>query len=548
MERAFNLIDEPWILVRDAECEVKTVSLKDALLSAHTFTGLAGETKTQDFAVFRLMLAVVYTVFSRYDSSGNERDPDDDLMDQWEEIWQAGKLPEAPIQRYLDEWHDRFWLFDEQYPFYQTNAVKEKSKPLSTSKMNGALFQSANKARLFMDSSSDNRSLTFPEAARWLLHLICFDDIAAKHPTPKKAWCSKLSLIALTGSNLFETLMLNYRADYDTDRGVESPSWEIDYSKTDYNREISIPDNQAALLTLRSRHVYLIRKSDRVSQYYLAGGEWFEADAVFDEQMTLWSGKQEKKDSVPVFYPKRYDRSKHIWQEFASICALSNTEKDSANLFRPAGVIEWQKKLIEKKIIDRNYHIKVCTASVIYDFNQATSLPVIDSVSDTLSFHAALLEDVGYAWRTRIIDEIGKCDKAASYVYHLYKHLQFAGGRRDKDGKESQSGETDAKQEFYARIDRTFRLWLDELNPDYDFGEYCAKLEAELYRIALHYGKELVNQIGADAVFGRIISDDKGKKTYYSGAFALNGYYSKIGKLFEAGKKMSMGGEKNEQI
>lgn len=539
MERDFNLIDEPWILVKDAGCHVKEISMQEALLNAHQYRGLAGETKTQDFAVFRMLLAVIYTVFSRYDPDGNEMDPDADLVDQWEEIWAAGKLPESPINRYLEEWHDRFWLFDEQYPFYQTNAVKEKSKPLSTSKMDGSLFQSANKARLFMDRSPENRALTFPEAARWLLHLICFDDIAAKNPTPKKTWCGKLSLVALVGTNLFETLMLNYRADYDPTDSTEKPTWEADYSHPEYNREIQIPDNQAALLTLRSRHVFLVRDGHYVRQYYLGGGDWFEADDVAAEQMTLWSGKQDKKDTAPIFYPKRYDRAKHIWREFSSICVLAKSEKDSVNLFRPAGVISWQSFLIKKNILDKNHHIRICTASVIYDFSQATSLPVKDSVSDTLSFHAKLLDEVGVDWRRRITEEIGKCDKAAYHIYDLYRKLQFASGRRDKDNKEAHSGELDAKQEFYARIDRAVRLWLDALDTDSDMGEYCKELESTLYHIAMGYAKELAGQVGADAIFGRIRENKP-----ISAADALNEFQGKIRALFAAEKNE---GEKIEQ-
>ena len=38
----FNLIDEPWIRVNRLDGEREMVSLKDALLRAHEFSGLAG--------------------------------------------------------------------------------------------------------------------------------------------------------------------------------------------------------------------------------------------------------------------------------------------------------------------------------------------------------------------------------------------------------------------------------------------------------------------------------------------------------------------------
>ena len=66
-ERAFSLLEEPWISVMRMDHQVTKVSLLQALLRAHEIRDLAGESKTQDCAIFRLLLAVVYTAFSRVD-------------------------------------------------------------------------------------------------------------------------------------------------------------------------------------------------------------------------------------------------------------------------------------------------------------------------------------------------------------------------------------------------------------------------------------------------------------------------------------------------
>jgi hypothetical protein len=52
-----------------------------------------------------------------------------------------------------------------------------------------------------------------------------------------------------------------------------------------------------------------------------------------------------------------------------------------------------------------------------------------------LTFHAQLLQETGAEWRVLKQDEISCCEDAAKVVYHLYKDLQKANGRRDKDGK-----------------------------------------------------------------------------------------------------------------
>jgi len=543
MAQEFNLIDEPWICVRTNDCQIKEVSLKDAFLNAHEYTELSGETRTQDFAVFRLMLAIMYTVFSRYDLQGNKIDFIDEIdenpdysVNTWQEIWNSGQIPAEPIERYFQEWHERFWLFDEQYPFYQSNAVNGRGKIYSTAKMIGTLFESANKSRLFSARTGYGRNLSYSEAARWLLHCNCFDDIAAKNPTPKKTWCGRLGLIALKGKTLFETLMLNYCADADTNNS--QPSWEQENSVPEFNKIIPVPDNQAELLSLMSRRIYLCRENQSVTGYYISGGNYFEDDEVFQEKMTLWRGYQEKKNTPVQFKPKLYDVSKKAWQDFASIAVLADVDKqnDAERKFRKAGVLEWLCKLLKLEILDKNYFVTINTAAVIYDYGQATSLPVIDNVSDSLIFHSELLLEAGYIWRDSIFKEIEKCDKCASSVYLLYKNLQKANGRQDKDNSVSLSGELDAKTQFYSRIDHPFRLWLAELNPEiHNIQNYSAVLEKQILKIALDFGNELASQSGSHAVFGHY-----SKQNPVSSAQALNIFEYSIRKILD------LAGEKDE--
>ena len=136
----FNLIDEPWIsVVIDYKGTTKLVGLKEFFENAHTYIALAGDMPTQDFAVMRFILAILHTVFSRYDAQGNAyetvtlndrmqqleevdqgdyEDYEDALLDTWKDLWKAGKFPDI-VLKYLDAWHDRFYLYDDKYPFYQ---------------------------------------------------------------------------------------------------------------------------------------------------------------------------------------------------------------------------------------------------------------------------------------------------------------------------------------------------------------------------------------------------------------------------------------------
>ena len=548
MEREFNLIDEAWIKVMTDDCAIQEISLKEALLNSHKFSRLSGETVAQDFAVLRLILAIMYTVFSRYDLNGNEidlRENPDIAMDQWKDIWKAHKIPSKPIESYFEKWYDRFWLFDDEQPFYQSKSVYEKSKPTNTAKMIGTLFESGNKQRLFSDRMRQGRLLSYSEAARWLLHLNCFDDIAAKNPTPKRSWLCRCGLVAIKGETLFETILLNFYATCDVDRGVysENPSWEQDNSTAEFNRLIPVPKDQAALLSLMSRRIWLCREDNKVTGYYLSGGDYFEDDELFEEEhMTLWKAYQEKKgkDAPCKFKPRLYTSAKKIWREFGSIVGAE--EKDSKKSKRP-GVINWIHKLIDGNVLNsRTYMIKLVTAAVIYDYNQATSLPVIDTISDSLDFHAQLIQDTSLRWRNVIISEIENCDKAAKHVEYLYKNLQIANGRADKDANTIQSGEADAKMQFYDRIDRTFRLWLAGVVDDHDIDEYTVSLEKDLASIARKIGNSIAEQVSSQAIFvfreTELGNNDK-KRIGKSFALALNRYFAAISKIFKKAGEMS---------
>lgn len=88
-EIEFNLLTEPWIRVRLRDNTVREVSLTEALVSAQDYVDLAGEMPTQNAAVLRLLLAVLFTVFSRVDAKGEPRPlmQSDDALERAVAAW-----------------------------------------------------------------------------------------------------------------------------------------------------------------------------------------------------------------------------------------------------------------------------------------------------------------------------------------------------------------------------------------------------------------------------------------------------------------------------
>lgn len=549
MDREFNLIDEPWICVRDNGCKVKEISIRQVFEHAQDYTELAGETKTQDMAVLRFLLAMIYTVFSRYDKNGDEVDPEDDinyLTDNWNEVFRSGKFPMKPFEKYFEKWYDRFWLFDEEYPFYQSLSVLkqikennwEKEKFRDNTKLIGTMIKSGNKPLLFCNRSGDNSILTYSEAARWILHSVLFDDRAIKaskydfeknksnnNDSSNVTIGCNLGMISLKGENLFKTLMMNYVADIDDISEImEKPAWEREKENIglyEFKRQIPVPDNQAEMLTVMSRNIYLIRNDSAVIGCYIFAGDYFDQNDTFNELMTLW--KTSKKNGKEIIEPCLHDASAKSWQEFGMIAKCCESDNNNE---RFPGVVNWAEKLIYKNYLDAKSLLTISCTGIVYDYNDKKSLKVLDMISDELSFHSDLLMEVGEAWRYRIGNEIGKCESAAKAVNKLSINLQkSAGASGDK-----LSGE-DAKTQFYSMIDKPFRDWLSQLDTGYDIDEYTGEIEDTVRKIAIVFGNDCVHQMSANTIFGRYEKDGKDKNLVTT-VEALNIFNATINKIF----------------
>lgn len=538
-DKEFNLLDENWVRVITPECEIKEVSLTDAIVHSHEYSGLCGELPTQDMAVMRLLLAVLHTVFSRVNEDGEPaplEDPDE-ALERWKAIWDMGHIPEKPVRDYLESQHEKFWLFHPERPFYQVPEAKIGTE-YGAAKLNGELSESSNKLRLFTTYSGEKKSkLPYSEAARWLLYVNAYDDTSAKPkgknlPSPGAGWLGKLGLITAEGRNLFETLMLNFVMLKDGKElwGEEKPAWELEKAKAAERSEIALPDNPAELYTLQSRRLLLIGKDGMVTGYYLLGGDFFNKEMAFAEQMTIWSPIRAttKDKSVIGFKPCRHDSSKQMWREFPT--AFPAEEKGEKHT---PGIVSWISELKAYELLDDEQLIKFCTSSAQYGDKDFF---ISDVFSDSLSFHKKLLEEANDGWRSAIADEVAKCKEAANKVAVLAKEIDMAQRAKTKEQKNDDIGKEEDRQ-FYFRIDVPFRKWLESINSEWGTEESEAdrkRWRETARKIAIALGEEMVANAGEDAFTGRMIKDDKSdNKKYYSSAKALLTFRSEVRKIYD---------------
>ena len=521
----FNLLEEPWIRVRTPDCALQEVSLTDALLHAHEYAGLAGELPTQDVAVLRLLLAVLQTIFYRVDLEGypSPLTDEEDALDRWGQLWEEKRLPEKPILDYLTAWRERFWLFHPERPFYQVLEAQIGTE-YGAKKLNGEVSESENKYRLFQSyGGTEKDSLTYGQAARWLLYLNGFDDTSAKPkgkglPSVGAGWLGKIGLFLARGNTLAETLLLNLVLLKDGQEmwAPPCPYWELDQPRSGERTEIPLPDNQAALLTLQSRRIFLHREEGRVTGYRLLGGDFFERENSFCEQMTIWRKSQEKRNAPLVYLPLRHDPAKQLWREFPSAFAVESST-------HTPGVVRWIAAL--RDYMDRHLFIQFESVGAAYGDKDFF---VNDTFTDTLTFHRAVLDTANAEARRKITQEVLFCEEIAEAVGDLAKEVAKSAG--------GQGVPETARARFYFAIDQPFRRWLASLDPEEDMDEAVLSWRSQAKGIARQVGKALVEEAGLSALVGRCEKIKKGNKEiklYHAAPKAFNHFLWELKKIYE---------------
>ena len=363
--------------------------------------------------ILALLLAVLFTVFSRVNEVGEPEPLEDEetALERWGALWELKRFPEQPIRDYLEQWKDRFWLFHPERPFWQVPEAAIGTE-YGAAKLNGEMSESSNKIRLFpLYAGAGKTEMTYAQAVRWLLSVNGYDDTSAKPrgkglPSVGAGWLGKIGYIQASGENLFETLMLNLTLLKDGTEcwGENKPCWELDAPKSAERTEILQPDNPAQLLTLQSRRLLLHRENGKVDGFSLLGGDFFPRDSAFVEQMTIWRNATTKKNEPPVFVPCRHDAAKQFWREFPSVFC-----KGEGNVHQP-GVVRWVEKVQQLRFLSPKRRINFRISAVQYGDKDFF---VNDSFSDSLAFQAVLLDELGRGWQNRITEEIGRYEQTA---------------------------------------------------------------------------------------------------------------------------------------
>ena len=513
----FNLVTDPWIKVTDSQSnKEKLVSMADLFKNAQNYRTLAGEMHAQDLAILRApLLAILTTVFSRFDAAGeaydwlnvdeemwtasladDEVDIDDvqeTLLETWENIYQDGKFPDKVVE-YLDKYKEGFNLFGEN-AFYQVSSdvydrmVPAKNK-LSTGtgkvavrQINRLISESGNSPAIFSPKSSLAKDeITVPEFVRWLITYQNFAEVGGNVPKIKKAgsgdsgWLYNIDPVIVKGENLFETLMLNLvLRPEDEDEILQHPYWEADKITYFSKRVDNLPPNNIAeLYTNVAKMMYIAWKDDKPT-IYVAKLTKPDTTNAFIEPMTTW--KYNQKGSYYPNVKQKKHLSERMWRNFGFYIKSSNDGDHEP------GVVSWIDKLKEEDILLEDMLVNLETINFVKadTKNQAPYFEVYDN----MSINAGVLFDRSQAtfWPKRIEDTVTLTQKVGKAFEDFASDLGKLRGLKD-DPLEGFKKKLSA--EFYDQLNKPFNDWLASLRagqePDKEITKWKNTLKNEVSR------------------------------------------------------------------
>ena len=519
----YNLLDEKWIQVASKDT-VEKVSIKELFAGAAKYKELAGDMKTQDFAVMRVMLAILHTVFSRFDSNGEPyeffevdeesflqigeleendlEDYEDALYQTWIDIWNAKEFPKV-VYEYLEKWRERFFLYDDKYPFFQvTKEVIEKDAAgggeFYGKNINRLVSESNNKQAYFSPKDESYKEyIADDELARWLITLQGYIGTSDKKKvgtakTYSKGWLYDLGGVYLQGNNVFETLMLNFAIAHNENNNLlkmQKPCWEAETMEKNiesyFHNRI---DNIASLYTAWCREIFIDPNRTKEDKFvcFIAKLPEIEHSDAFLEPMTVWKYNDtgEYKDK---YRPRKHDVNKSMWRNFGLLTGVGEGT-------RKPGVIEWLNKLGDisesEELGFNKENITLCAVCMLDDGN-ATSWAPIDEVEDTLNLKERVLADTGNTgWIIRINKTISDTKKTIKSV--LEKFIKDLLEIRNME----KADVSKYVEQFYFRIDLSFRKWIESLDIDNDKDTKEVEWQGILKKAIKEYVDELVSSSG----------------------------------------------------
>lgn len=493
---AFNLVDEPWVLVQH-DRGPRELSLSEIVAQADRVRSVSGEVPTQGFAILRVLLAICHDAIGWH--------TEDDM-----EMLRDKGIDLDRVSEYLAQFRDRFHLFDEHRPFMQVadlhTAKGEHSglEKIIADVPNGHPFFTTR-------AGKGIKRISPAEAARWLVHVQAFDPSGIRsgavgdklvkggkgYPIGT-AWAGQLGGIVVHGRTLVETLANNIAAT--PENPTDRPVWALHERHTAERAEEAHPSGPVQLLVWQSRRVRLIGDESGVHGVVLAQGDRAVPQNLREvEPMSAWrySKPQSKKFGRAVYMPNKHEPSRALWRGLPSIIAFEpGRVKDQGgehDAFARPQTLGW--------LAAHDDTVVLQAVGIAYGGQEATIEEIVD---DRVELHADLLTEDGVGVQRAITDAVAAADACVRQVGQLAANLARAAGEKGDAAGDGPRGR--AMEEAWAALDQPARRWVGALTLDTDVQAAKLAWQSTVDRIVRDSADQLVNAAGPAAIRGRTTS------------------------------------------
>lgn len=522
---AFNLVRDAWLPVqRISDGAVEDVSFRELFARAGEFRRIVGDVPTQEIALLRLALAVLYDA---------HQGPAD--LDAWLELWEPD-TDDVFCQvtcDYLNETANRFELLDDKRPFFQTaglRTAKDEMAPLSR-----IVADASSGAALFSMRRPGVERIPFAEAARWLIHAHAFDvsgiKPAMRHDPRAKAGkvyplgvgsLGMLGGIFAEGETLRETLLLNLvpfeeaygGSGFEERIPVDLPVWRRDEQCGPGPRGVKgggpEPTGLRDLYTWQTRRIRLVADNDAVTGVVLGYGDPPAQESPWVlEPMTAWrrsQAQEKKRKRVPYYTPLRHQPRRAAWRGLESLLhvragdELAGKPGEAAERLRPR-VTKWLRmlatELADEEILPLSKLVRLRTVGIEYGTQQSVVDEIVD---DTVVLPVITLHAGNEAYGAAAVDAVGDADDAVRALTRLAADLVRATG-----GEHTEGAMDTIRDRAFGALDGPYRKWLRELAQQTDLLEAQRQWRETVRRQVERLARQEIHSAGRPAVEGRVV-------------------------------------------
>ena len=520
----FNLVHEPWIKCRTAEGN-QLLSIRQVFDGSAKPLAVVGDSPTQDYAVLRVLLAIFwrahYHEFARRYPSPRSRKKfewDTWFLDTRETLRETGK--DEVVLGYLAEVEDRFDLLHPTVPFMQ---VADLHTAKNTNNEIARILPDSEGSYFTMRTGPGRVSISYDEAARWLVHTQAYDYSGIKSgavgdPRVKggrgypigQGWSGLTGGTVIRGANLLETLVLNTTEScVPTAAETDKPVWEREPdTAAPQDLEATQPKGPADLATWQSRRIRLFTEDGAVTRVLVSNGDRIPNAGlnVFGDPMTPYRfSKNKSKKDFQAYYPRPYDEQRTTWRSLDALVAVDGDPGFSSREYppqRPKNVDNVAHILEDREVLDLQI------VSMAYG-PQSSTYGTIVSSSIGLPVHLLRNSEWSRAIRNDVRNSAEATGRAATALGAFAGQLYVAAGGEYEFG-------ADVADRLYAQLEPRFHNWMRDLDPK-NMAQEVSSWQHTVREAALGVAQNLLNGAGQKALIGRLLDEDSGGRVINAG-------------------------------